>query len=137
MLWTGRSCKRRQCCHGASANAQLVPQVHQSCVRTDLAEKHDSSLDLIEKNPGENDLVYELTEIDTGGMLRLSRTFEGVKFTPSSGADVFIPDGRDSRCEGNTASLASAPPYLSPPPPRDSDGKVIAARVRAAIEGEP
>ena len=31
----------------------------------DLAEKHDSSLDLIEKNPGENDLVYELTEIDT------------------------------------------------------------------------
>jgi hypothetical protein len=25
----------------------------------DLAEKHDSSLDLIEKNPGENDLVYE------------------------------------------------------------------------------
>jgi hypothetical protein len=31
----------------------------------DLAEKHDSSLDLIEKNLGENDLVYELTEIDT------------------------------------------------------------------------
>ena len=30
----------------------------------DLAEKHDSSLDLIEKNLGENDLVYELTEID-------------------------------------------------------------------------
>jgi hypothetical protein len=25
----------------------------------DLAEKHDSSLDLIEKNPRENDLVYE------------------------------------------------------------------------------
>jgi hypothetical protein len=25
----------------------------------DLAEKHNSSLDLIEKNPGENDLVYE------------------------------------------------------------------------------
>jgi hypothetical protein len=25
----------------------------------DLAEKHDSSLDIIEKNPGENDLVYE------------------------------------------------------------------------------
>jgi hypothetical protein len=25
----------------------------------DLPEKHDSSLDLIEKNPGENDLVYE------------------------------------------------------------------------------
>jgi len=25
----------------------------------DLAEKHDPSLDLIEKNPGENDLVYE------------------------------------------------------------------------------
>ena len=31
----------------------------------DLAEKHDSGLDLIEKNLGENDLVYELTEIDT------------------------------------------------------------------------
>jgi hypothetical protein len=31
----------------------------------DLAEKHDSSLDLIEKNLGKNDLVYELTEIDT------------------------------------------------------------------------
>jgi len=30
----------------------------------DLAEKHDSSLELIEKNPGENDLVYELNEID-------------------------------------------------------------------------
>ena len=30
----------------------------------DLAEKPDSSLDLIEKNLGENDLVYELTEID-------------------------------------------------------------------------
>ena len=30
----------------------------------DLAEKHDFSLDLIEKNLGENDLVYELTEID-------------------------------------------------------------------------
>ena len=30
----------------------------------DLAEKHDSSLDLIEKNLGETDLVYELTEID-------------------------------------------------------------------------
>jgi len=25
----------------------------------DLAEKHDSSLDLIEKNSGESDLVYE------------------------------------------------------------------------------
>jgi hypothetical protein len=25
----------------------------------DLAEKYDSSLDLIEKNPGENELVYE------------------------------------------------------------------------------
>ena len=35
----------------------------------DLAEKHDSSLDLIEKNPRENDLVYELTELDiTGGV---------------------------------------------------------------------
>jgi hypothetical protein len=31
----------------------------------DLAEKHDSSLDLIGKNPCENDLVYDLTEIDT------------------------------------------------------------------------
>ncbi len=30
-----------------------------------LAEKHDSSLDLIERNLAENDLVYELTEIDT------------------------------------------------------------------------
>jgi hypothetical protein len=29
-----------------------------------LAEIHDSSLDLIEKNLGENDLVYELAEID-------------------------------------------------------------------------
>jgi len=31
----------------------------------DLAEKHGSSLDLIEKNLGENDLFYELIEIDT------------------------------------------------------------------------
>ena len=30
----------------------------------DLAEKHDSSLDLIEKIMAENDLVYELTEND-------------------------------------------------------------------------
>ena len=30
----------------------------------DLAEKHDSSLDLIEKIMAGNDLVYELTEID-------------------------------------------------------------------------
>ena len=35
----------------------------------DLAEKRDSSLDLIEKNLGENDLVYELTELGiTGGV---------------------------------------------------------------------
>jgi hypothetical protein len=32
----------------------------------DLAEQNDSSLDLIEKHLGENDLVYELTEIDSG-----------------------------------------------------------------------
>jgi hypothetical protein len=31
----------------------------------DLAEKHDSSLDLIEKIMAGNDLVYELTEIDS------------------------------------------------------------------------
>jgi hypothetical protein len=30
----------------------------------DLTEKSDSSLDLIEKNIAENDLVYVLTEID-------------------------------------------------------------------------
>ena len=30
----------------------------------DLAEKHDSSLDLIEKLWAGNDSVYELTEID-------------------------------------------------------------------------
>jgi hypothetical protein len=32
-----------------------------------LAEIYDFSLDLIEKNLGENDLVYELTEIDSSG----------------------------------------------------------------------
>jgi hypothetical protein len=26
----------------------------------DLAEKHDSNLDLIKKNPGKNDFVYEI-----------------------------------------------------------------------------
>jgi hypothetical protein len=31
----------------------------------DLAEKHDSSLDLIEKPWAGNDSVYELTEIDS------------------------------------------------------------------------
>ena len=31
----------------------------------DLAEKHDSSLDLIEKNMPGSDSVYDLTEIDT------------------------------------------------------------------------
>jgi hypothetical protein len=32
----------------------------------DLTEKNDSSLGLIEKNIAENDLVYVLTEIDSG-----------------------------------------------------------------------
>jgi hypothetical protein len=37
MLWTGRPCRRRQSGYGACANVPQVPQVHQSCVRTDLS----------------------------------------------------------------------------------------------------
>src|SRR6202045_5068520 len=36
-LCTGRSCRRRQSGYGASVNVPQVPQVHQSCVRTDLS----------------------------------------------------------------------------------------------------
>ncbi len=38
MLWTGRSCRRRQCWLWPKANVPQVPQVHQSCVRTVLSE---------------------------------------------------------------------------------------------------
>jgi len=43
----------------------------------DLVEKHDFSLDLIEKNLGENDLVYELTEIDNRAWWCLPRRGTG------------------------------------------------------------
>ena len=34
MLWTGRSCRRRQCWLWLKRKRPQVPQVHQSCVRT-------------------------------------------------------------------------------------------------------
>ena len=45
MLWTGRSCRRRQYC----ANAPWVPQVHQSCVRTDLSTVRQVQLELVQR----------------------------------------------------------------------------------------
>ena len=37
MPWTGMSCRRRQARYGASANVSQLPQLHQSCVRTELS----------------------------------------------------------------------------------------------------
>ena len=44
MLWTGRSCRRRQCWLWRNRNVPQVPQVHQSCVRTELSAVNGHSL---------------------------------------------------------------------------------------------
>src|ERR1700752_3430378 len=42
MPWTGMPYRRRQCWLCPSTNVPQVPQVHQSCVRTDLSTERQS-----------------------------------------------------------------------------------------------
>jgi hypothetical protein len=69
----------------------------------DLTEKNDSSLDLIEKNIAENDLVYVLTEIDTdthtlslippGGTINTNHGFDSIFSGNVIGGGIFTKTG--------------------------------------------